>query len=84
MSRKSKLLEAMRNNPQGDWTMDNVKTLAAAYGIDVRSPRRGGSHVTLSHDSQEAILTVPRAKPIKTFYIVSLVMFIDSVIESEK
>ncbi|RZF64004.1 type II toxin-antitoxin system HicA family toxin [Sphingomonas populi] len=83
MSRAQKLLEAMRANPKNDWQMADVERLANAYGVSLRRPKGGSSHATLSHPSQDEILTVPAAKPIKVIYIVKLVLFIDSVVGSE-
>lgn len=82
MSQAEKLLARMRANPRNDWAMSDVEKVAKAFGCDVRKP--GGSHATISHDAMVEILTVPYARPIKTVYIVRLVMFIDSIIGSEQ
>jgi hypothetical protein len=83
MSQAAKLLEAMRANPRNDWPMSDVERVARAFGCSTRKPRSGSSHVTIAHPSQEEILTVPYARPIKVIYIVKLVTFIDAVVRSE-
>lgn len=83
MSQATKRLEAMLNNPKGDWQMRDVAMVCRAYGIDCLPPRGGGSHFTVSHPSQEQILTIPAHKPIKAVYIVKLVSFIQLVVENE-
>lgn len=67
----------MRRNPKGDWTLDDLKALAEAFGFTVR--QRGGSHATLSHPKRVEILTVPARKPIKPVYVRKLVDAIDEV-----
>lgn len=84
MSQAEKLLERMRANARNDWAMSDVEKVAKAFGCDIRRPRGGSSHATISHDAMVEILTVPYARPIKTVYIVRLVMFIDSIIGSEQ
>jgi hypothetical protein len=78
-----KLLERMRANPRDDWHIDDVRTVCRAYGIEYRKPRSGSSHATVSHPSQQQILTVVARKPVKPIYIDKLVSFIDSVLEGD-
>lgn len=73
------LLERMRRNPAGDWSIADVETVCAQYGVRCTSASGGGSHYKVSHPSQAAILTVPRARPVKAVYIRKLVKFIDAV-----
>ena len=82
MAKGEKRLERMRANPRDDWRIEDVESVCRAFGIDIRKPGSGSSHVTVSHPSQRAILTIPARKPIKPFYIVELVSFIDSVVEA--
>jgi len=67
MSKLSKILDKMRNNPL-DWRIDSLKTVARAHGIEWRQP--GTSHVTFRHPNG-AKLTVPAHRPIKPIYIKS-------------
>lgn len=83
MSQAEKRLERMRNNPKDDWQISDVESVCRAYDISCEPPSGGGSHYTVSHPSQVAILTVPARKPIKVVYIVSLVMFIDAVVGAQ-
>jgi hypothetical protein len=75
MTKADKLLERMRNNPR-DWSIEDVKTLAARHGIEWRQP--GTSHVTFSRRGTMP-LTVPAHKPIKPVYISRFVAMIDDV-----
>jgi hypothetical protein len=72
----------MRANPR-DWHIADVKTICHAFGLRYRKPGSGSSHATISHPSRMEILTVVSPKPVKAVYIVKLVSFIDSVLESE-
>lgn len=56
----------MKNNPQGDWTIEDLKNIAKRYGVFFRQP--GTSHVTF-RTSKGSMLTVPAHKPIKAIYI---------------
>ena len=67
MSKRNKLLEKLRRNPQDDWHIEDLKKLAKDYGITIRQP--GTSHVTFTKSGSGLRLTVPSHKPIKTYYI---------------
>ena len=73
MSKLSKILDKMRNNPL-DWRIDSLKTVAQAHGIAWRQP--GTSHVTFRHPNG-AKLTVPAHRPIKPIYIKKFIRLID-------
>lgn len=73
------LLDSMRRNPAGDWTLGDVERLCARHGVRCIPPTGGGSHYKLSHSSQTSILTIPRARPIKRVYIRKLVQFIEAI-----
>jgi hypothetical protein len=83
LAKGEKLLERMRANPRDDWQIDDIRTVCRAYGLDFRKPGGGSSHATVSHPSQREILTVVARKPVKPIYVIKLVSFIDSVLESE-
>jgi hypothetical protein len=68
----------MRCNPKDDWTANDVHALCRSYAISCERPD-GTSHFTVSDPSQEQILTVVAAKPVKSIYIKKLVAFIDAV-----
>jgi len=70
------LLERMRRNPRGDWTINDVQTVCRQNGVTCDQPR-GGSHYKISHAGIVQIYTVPFKRPIKPVYIRGLVMFID-------
>lgn len=75
MTKADKLLERMRNNPR-DWSIEDLKTLAARHGIEWRQP--GTSHVTFSSAGIPP-LTVPAHKPVKPIYVSRFVAMIDDV-----
>lgn len=77
MTRGEKLLERMRANPR-DWRIEDVKTLCAAFALDLDSPP-GGSHYGIKHSSQRNRLTVPFRRPIKPVYVRKLVRYVDAV-----
>ena len=75
------LLDRMRRNPAGDWTIADVERLCRRYGIVCRPPA-GGSHFKISHDRVTEILTIPARRPIKQKYIRLLVKFVSLVVIS--
>jgi hypothetical protein len=75
MSKATKRLTAMDENPAGDWRMADIEMVCRAFGVHVGSPRRG-SHFTVSHPDHVAILTIPSRRPIKPVYIREFVSYI--------
>jgi hypothetical protein len=73
----SDILQRMKRNPAGDWSIRDVEQLCREYGISCRPPSGGGSHYKISHSSQREILTVPFRRPIKPVYIRKLTRFIE-------
>lgn len=73
-----KLLDAMRNNPNGDWTIRDIERVCRPLGIGVRPPR-GGSHYVLSHSKWRELFTIPARRPIKPVYIRKLIVLIDGL-----
>ena len=66
MVARDKLLEQVRRNLRSDWQIGDLKTLAARYGIEWRSP--SGSHVIFL-PAKGPILSVPARRPIKPVYV---------------
>lgn len=77
VARGEKLLERMRTSPR-DWRIEDVKTLCAAFEIDLDRPP-GGSHYGVSDPTQERHVTIPFRRPIKPIYIRKLVRFVEAV-----
>lgn len=77
MSKADKKLSRMRNNPRGDWVLDDLITLASRHGITFKN--QVGSHATFTHQAVSEILTVPAARPIKPHYIKRFVAMIDEI-----
>ena len=65
----------MRANPKADWTPDNVKAVARAYGLAFRQRRTSHAVVT---NALGRHLTIPMHKPIKPLYIRRLVELIEA------
>ena len=65
MSKAQKLLESMESNPL-DWRMEQVQTVAKAFGLEVHCP--GGSHHIVRHLNGGKI-SIPTHRPIKPIYI---------------
>ena len=75
----SDLLDRMRRNPAGDWTIRDVETLCREYLILCEPPRGGGSHYKVGHKMIAEKLTIPYKRPIKPVYIRKLVAFVEAV-----
>jgi hypothetical protein len=43
------VIEAMRRNPAGDWTIKDIKQECARLFINIAPPRGGGSHWKVWH-----------------------------------
>ena len=69
MSKADKLLDRMRRNPAGDWTIQDVQTLCKGFGWVCLPPSGGGSHWKIAIPGGETILTIPAKRPIKPVYI---------------
>jgi hypothetical protein len=73
------LLEQMKRNPQGDWTIKDVERVCAEHVVSCKAPTGGGSHYKVSHSSIAHIQTIPFKRPIKPVYIRRLVRFLEVV-----
>ena len=71
----SDLLERIKRNPVGDWTIRDVEAACREYGLLFR-PGKGTSHCHLKHPAAREILTIPARRPIKPVYIRKLVRYI--------
>lgn len=69
----------MRDNPRGDWKIEDVIAVCREAGVRCDPPRAGGSHYKVSYPGKATILTVPFKRPIKPIYIRKLVAFIEEV-----
>lgn len=74
MSKAQKILAAMENNPL-DWRIEQVKTVAIAFGLVVHCP--GGSHHVVRHPGGGKVC-IPAHRPIKAVYIKNLVRLINT------
>ena len=83
MAKKKPLLEQMRANPRGDWTIDHIAKLCKETGMELARPKRG-SHFGVASDYLRDNQTVPCKRPIKPLYIKQLVGYTDAHIEAGK
>jgi hypothetical protein len=74
----SDLLEEMKRNPKGDWTVNDIAAVCRAHNISFEAPKRG-SHYKVSHPKMAPKVTIPFKRPIKPVYIRRLTTFISSV-----
>jgi hypothetical protein len=80
MGKADKLLERMRANPQGDWSISDIQTVCMRLGWNCLPPSGGGSHWKIAAPGMEHILTIPAKRPIKPVYIRKFVALIDEEI----
>jgi hypothetical protein len=76
MNKRAKLLQRMRENPAGDWRIDDLKSVAKHYGISVA--HHGTSHVQFRFPGTD-VVTIPARRPIRPGYIRVFVDYIDTV-----
>lgn len=76
MARHTKTLQRMRDNPQDDWKIGDLVSVATAEKLNVRPPTRG-SHYTFSSPYIDKIETVPHNRPIKPIYVKRFLNLID-------
>jgi hypothetical protein len=73
------LLDRMRRNPVGDWTIRDVENLCRQHRILCEPPRGGGSHYKVAHPMMAEKLTFPYKRPTKPVYIRKLTAFVAAV-----
>jgi hypothetical protein len=66
VSKAEKQLERLRRNPQGDWTIEDLKRVAEQFNVRFREGK--GSHLVFEFPGGIG-LTVPRHRPVKPVYI---------------
>ena len=67
----------MRNNPRGNWRIDQLRRIAERAGLTVRQAR--GSHVAFDHETLDRPLIIPVHRPILPVYVRRLVQIIDGL-----
>lgn len=77
MAPKIPLLEKMRSNARGGWTIEDISRLCSEYGVDLMKPTRD-SHYKAASPYLSAHLSIPFKRPIKPVYIKALVAMIDA------
>ena len=79
MSKADKLLKQMRQNPAGDWSIQDIQKLCNGLGWECFPPSGGGSHWKVVIPGSEMILTIPAKRPIKPVYIRKLMEFVKGI-----
>ncbi|MCC6129579.1 MAG: hypothetical protein IT186_06590 [Acidobacteria bacterium] len=64
----------MQSNPAGNWTIDDLKTVASRNGIDWR--QGATSHVVFMREGGRT-LVVPASRPIKPVYVRKFVKLVE-------
>lgn len=77
MGKVDKLLKKMRQNPKDNWVIHDIEVIAAHFGLLLRSPRGGSSHVKVKHPSSGKSVIIPARRPIKPVYIELLLEFLE-------
>ena len=81
MGKTGDVLAAMRRNPAGGWTIEDIRRVCERRGWQCLAPSRG-SHWKVAAPGKPDILVVPARRPIKPFYVRKCVAMCDDA-ESE-
>ena len=76
MSKRSKQLQAIRNNPK-NVRFDTIRNILLSYDFTETTPRGGSSHYTYRKGIYR--LTVPKETPVNQTYIKQTVKIIDEL-----
>lgn len=77
MSAVNKIIKKMRQNPKNDWVMRDIEVVANHFGLLLRSPAGGSSHIKIKHPHSGKSIVIPAKRPIKPVYIVLLLEFLE-------
>lgn len=76
MTKADKLLDQMRRNPAGDWTIGDIQRVCERLGWPCFPPTGGGSHWKVAVQGSDMILTIPAKRPIKPVYVRKLMEYV--------
>jgi len=76
LAKKSKQLQALRNNPK-NVKFERIRNILLDYGFIETSPRGGSSHYTYHRDIYR--ITVPKDSPVNQTYIKQAIEIIDKL-----
>lgn len=77
MGKVEKILTKMRQNPKGDWVIHDIQIIATHFGLLLRSPKGGSSHMKVRHPKSGKSIIIPARRPIKPVYITLLLNFLE-------
>ena len=78
MSKRDKLLQAMRNNPK-NVRFETIQTILLSHGFTETAPGGGSSHYTFCKGIYR--VTVVKDKPVNSIYIKQAINIIDKLEE---
>lgn len=81
MSRKAKLYEKLKNNPNHG-TFEDVDQLLRWCGFELR--RVTGAHYIYKREGHNMLVTVPRHKPVKTVYIKKVIALFETYFDFDE
>ncbi len=64
---KRRVRKVLRNRKS--ISFDDLDNLLVYFGYDKRNPGGGSSHFTYSKPGEKYIITIPKKKPVKEFYV---------------
>ncbi len=67
MSKREKLIEKLRNNPN-NMKFETIQELLLYFDFEQRQPSGGSSHYSFIYNNT-VIITIPKHKPVKKVYI---------------
>jgi len=80
MGRGKDVLRRMRENPAGDWRIEDVQVVCREFGFTCRAPRRG-SHYRVSCPGVPELLVIPGRRRLKAVYVKRFVSMVAGVLE---
>jgi len=82
MSRRDKLLAAMKNNPK-DVSFESLRRFLTGVGCTCRQGASGGSHYVFTHPATPTKhITIPKARPVKSIYVKRALAWIEEIKEA--
>ena len=77
MASGAKTLQAMSQNPKGDWNISDIENVCREYGLICRHPAKG-SHYIVKGLATGLRLTIPSRRPIKPCYLKDFVKLVEA------
>jgi hypothetical protein len=78
----NKRLDALRNNPGGDWTPADFEITASQYAVKFRKVT--GTHVVFTHPSVQNCVAIPLKEVVRAVHVKAFVDMIDRMDELDQ